>query len=99
MKSPIHQITNSPTSAWPYSTLNDCPQPHVDVAFGFLIVKPPPVIVSTKSTSAPLRYWMLIGSINSLTPCDSYTWSAAPCPFSSIINPYWKPEHPPPCTN
>ena len=36
-------------------TLNDEPQPQVDVAFGFLIVKPPPVIVSTKSTSAPFR--------------------------------------------
>ena len=35
--------------------LNDWPQPQVDVAFGFLIVKPPPVIVSTKSTSAPFR--------------------------------------------
>ena len=31
------------------------PQPQVDVAFGFLIVKPPPVMVSTKSTSAPFR--------------------------------------------
>ncbi len=38
-----------------YSTENDDPQPQVDVAFGFLIVKPPPVTVSTKSTSAPLR--------------------------------------------
>ena len=38
-----------------YSTLNDEPQPQVDVAFGFLIVKPPPVTVSTKSTSAPFR--------------------------------------------
>src|SRR5262245_28030509 len=38
----------------PY-TLKDWPQPQVDVAFGFLIVKPPPVTVSTKSTSAPLR--------------------------------------------
>ena len=39
----------------PVSTLNDEPHPQVDVAFGFLIVKPPPVTVSTKSTSAPLR--------------------------------------------
>src|ERR1051326_7437040 len=31
-------------------TLKDWPHPHVDVAFGFLIVKPPPVTVSTKST-------------------------------------------------
>src|SRR5258707_287270 len=47
--SPIHQFADR------YSTLNDCPQPQVDVACGFLIVNPPPVIVSTKSTSAPVR--------------------------------------------
>src|SRR5678815_646800 len=41
---------------------------------------------------------MLTGSTNSRTPFDSYTWSPAPPP-SSIIRPYWKPEHPPPCTN
>src|SRR5437660_9034460 len=82
-----------------YSTLKLEPQPQVDVAFGFLIVKPPPVIVSTKSTSAPFRYRMLIGSTNSFTPFDSNTWSPAPWPFSSIIRPYWKPEQPPPCTN
>ena len=38
-----------------YSTENDWPQPQVDLAFGFLMVKPPPVTVSTKSTSAPPR--------------------------------------------
>src|SRR3954467_11476984 len=42
---------------------------------------------------------MLIGSTNSLTPCDSNTWSPEPWPFSSIIRPYWNPEQPPPCTN
>ena len=36
-------------------TLNDDPHPQVEIAFGFLMVKPPPVTVSTKSTSAPLR--------------------------------------------
>src|ERR1700712_5275401 len=41
---------------------------------------------------------MLIGSTNSLTPCDSNTWSPEPWPFSSIIRPYWNPEQPPPCT-
>src|SRR4051812_4163182 len=41
---------------------------------------------------------MLIGSMNSFTPCDSNTWSPEPWPFSSIIRPYWKPEQPPPCT-
>ena len=36
-------------------TLNEDPQPQVDLAFGFLMVKPPPVTLSTKSTSAPRR--------------------------------------------
>ena len=54
-----------------YSVEYDEPQPQVDFAFGFLIVKPPPVMVSMKSTSAFFRYWTLIGSTNSLTPCDS----------------------------
>src|SRR5204863_6302280 len=31
-------------------TLKELPQPQVDLAFGFLIVKPPPVTLSTKST-------------------------------------------------
>jgi hypothetical protein len=56
-----------------YSVEKDDPQPHVDLAFGFLMVNPPPVMVSTKSTSAPFRYWMLVGSTNSLMPCDSNT--------------------------
>ena len=34
----------------PLQTENDDPQPQVDLAFGFLMVKPPPVTVSTKST-------------------------------------------------
>src|SRR3954467_14004406 len=92
--SPIHQLANRG-----YSTEKDDPQPQVDVALGFLMVKPPPVIVSTKSTSAPFRYRMLIGSMNSFTPFDSNIWSPEPWPFSSIIRPYWKPEQPPPCTN
>src|SRR5947207_14764503 len=80
-------------------TLKDEPQPQVDFAFGFLIVKPPPVTLSTKSTSAPRRYRALIGSTSSLTPFDSMTASvvASPSP-SSIIRPYWNPEQPPPCT-
>src|SRR5215510_2135916 len=41
---------------------------------------------------------MLTGSTNKRTPFDSYTWSPEP-PASSIISPYWKPEHPPPWTN
>src|SRR6185503_15694036 len=98
MHSPIHQV-HQLANRERQSTENEEPQPQVDVACGFLIVKPPPVIVSTKSTSAPVRYRMLIGSTNSLTPCDSNTWSPAPCPFSSIINPYWNPEQPPPWTN
>src|SRR4051812_274242 len=81
-----------------YLVLNDWPHRHVDTAFGFLIVKPPPVTVSRKSTCAPPRYRTLMGSTYSLTPFDSNTWSAS-VPASSIINPYWNPEHPPPCTN
>jgi hypothetical protein len=46
-------FTNAPIVR--YSTENDDPQPQVEVAFGFLMVNPPPVIVSTKSTSAPFR--------------------------------------------
>ena len=57
----------------PYSVEKDDPQPQVDLALGFLMVKPPPVTVSTKSTSAFFRYWMLIGSTNSFTPWDSKT--------------------------
>ena len=34
------------TSKCVYSTVNEDPQPQVEVAFGFLIVKPPPVTVS-----------------------------------------------------
>src|SRR6185436_7273041 len=98
MHSPIHQV-HQLANRERQSTENDEPQPQVDVAWGFLIVNPPPVTVSTKSTSAPVRYRMLIGSTNSFTPCDSNTWSPEPWPFSSIIRPYWKPEQPPPCTN
>jgi hypothetical protein len=43
-------------------TPNDEPHPQVDLAFGFLIVNPPPVRLSTKSTCAPFKYRMLIGS-------------------------------------
>src|SRR6202007_1123776 len=56
-----------------YSVENEDPQPQVEVAFGFLMVKPPPVTVSTKSTSAPARYRMLMGSTNSCPPFDSKT--------------------------
>src|SRR5688572_2464394 len=57
-------------------------------------------MLSTKSTSAPRRYRALIGSTSSLTPFDEITASvvASPSP-SSIIRPYWNPEHPPPWTN
>ena len=48
----------------------ECGQPQVEVAFGFLMVNPPPVTVSTKSTSAPLRYRMLMGSTYRVTPFD-----------------------------
>src|SRR6185436_19095169 len=95
-------MAREPFTAFPdlLYTLNEEPQPQVDLAFGFLIVKPPPVMLSTKSTSAPARYRALIGSTSSFTPCDSITESvdSSPSP-SSIIRPYWNPEQPPPCTN
>src|SRR5688572_18935611 len=41
---------------------------------------------------------MLIGSISSVTP--PFTTRVSPSSvFSSKVNPYWKPEQPPPCTN
>ena len=43
------------TAALRRYTENDEPHPQVDFAFGFLIVNPPPVTLSTKSTSAALR--------------------------------------------
>ena len=53
--------------------LNDEPHPQVDLAFGFLMVKPPPMLLSTKSTSAFFRYRRLIGSTNRRTPFTSNT--------------------------
>jgi len=35
--------------------VKDEPQPPVDFALGFLLVKPPTMLLSTKSTSAPFR--------------------------------------------
>jgi hypothetical protein len=65
-----------------------------------LIVNPPPVLLSSKSTSAPVRYRALIGSTSSFTPFDSMTESVVSSPSpSSIMRPYWKPEQPPPWTN
>src|ERR687897_46011 len=40
---------------------------------------------------------MLIGSISSVTPPFSTRVSPSSL-FSSNVNPYWKPEQPPPCT-
>ena len=41
-----------------------------------------------------------MGSTNNLTPFELKILSASPSPGpSSIISPYWNPEHPPPCTN
>src|SRR5688572_3916941 len=41
---------------------------------------------------------MLIGSISNVTPPFSTRVSPS-SEFSSKVNPYWKPEQPPPCTN
>src|ERR1700728_3253113 len=45
-----------------------------------------------------MRYWALIGSTNNWTPRFS-TQKSPSSIFSSNVNPYWKPEQPPPDTN
>src|ERR1700722_7736355 len=45
-----------------------------------------------------MRYCALIGSTSSCTPWFS-TQKSPSSIFSSKVNPYWKPEHPPPDTN
>src|ERR1700722_12375917 len=45
-----------------------------------------------------MRYCALIGSTKSCTPWFSMQKSPSST-FSSKVNPYWKPEHPPPETN
>src|SRR6056297_622147 len=45
-----------------------------------------------------MRYCTLIGSTSSVTPWFS-TWVSPSSVFSSNVNPYWKPEQPPPETN
>src|ERR1700726_763193 len=45
-----------------------------------------------------MRYCALIGSTRSCTPWFS-TQKSPSSTFSSKVNPYWKPEHPPPETN
>src|SRR3984957_16385987 len=45
-----------------------------------------------------MRYCALIGSTRSCTPWFS-TQKSPSSIFSSKVNPYWKPEHPPPDTN
>src|ERR1700730_3210104 len=45
-----------------------------------------------------MRYCALIGSTSSCTPWFS-TQKSPSSTFSSNVNPYWKPEHPPPETN
>src|SRR6202011_1594308 len=45
-----------------------------------------------------MRYFALIGSTKSCTPWFSMQKSPSSI-FSSKVNPYWKPEHPPPETN
>src|ERR1700681_4246109 len=45
-----------------------------------------------------MRYCALIGSTSNCTPPFS-TQKSPSSIFSSKVNPYWKPEHPPPETN
>ena len=56
-----------------------------------------PWMPSTKSISAPIRYWTLMGSTSRRTPSVSTTVSPSSTD-SSKVKPYWNPEQPPPCT-
>src|SRR5262249_31170753 len=76
--------------------LNEWPQPQLPLALGFLIVKPEPCSESTQSTWQPLRYGRLIASITTSKPLHDVT--SSPDSFSEKVNPYCRPEQPPPCT-
>lgn len=49
-------------------TEKDDPQPQVVWALGLLMTNCDPIRSSLKSSSAPIRYWMLIGSMMIFTP-------------------------------
>ena len=52
------------------------PQPHPEVAFGFLILKAAPISSLVKSISAPFRNSRLISSMTTLAPSRSTTRSS-----------------------
>ncbi len=75
---------------------NDFPQPQLCRAFGLVILKPPPVNASLKSSTDPRTCPALKGSTSTVTPCTSANKS--PSRFSSNVMPYCIPEQPPSST-
>ena len=70
----------------------------MDVAFGFLIVNPPPVTVSTKSTSAlEVANADRIDEQLHAVRLEHLIPSALPVFLDHQT--IWNPEQPPPCTN
>ena len=88
----VPQVTEHRTALWRdrrvYSVEKDDPQPHVDLAFGLLMVNPPPVMVSTKSTSAFFKILDADRVDEQLDTVRLEDLFPAPCPFSSISRPY-----------
>src|SRR5206468_3331634 len=71
----------------------DLPQPQLCRALGLEILKPPPVRLSLKSTTAPRTYWALNGSTATSTPEDWANVSSGR--RSSKTMAYCIPEQPP----
>ncbi len=59
--------------------LKDLPQPQLSFAFGLVILKPPPVSASLKSTTVPRRYCALMASTRTVTPSCTDAESPARC--------------------
>ena len=73
--------------------LKDLPQPQLSFAFGFVILKPPAVSASLKSTTVPRRKFALMASTKTVTP--SCAEAKSPSRDSSKTMPYCIPEQPP----
>ena len=81
----------------PPLVLKELPQPQVCSALGFLTVKPRPIMLSTKSISAPTIMWALELSTKMSTPRDSSTMSVG-SGARAMAMAYWFPAQPPPMT-
>src|SRR6476646_7452510 len=67
----------SPSATWKLE-----PHPHAATTFGLSILKPDSCRPSRKSIVAPCRYGALNGSMTTLTPWNSSSWSPACAPRS-----------------